>query len=370
MSTPVSPVAIDLLTKQLAHEIREQRKMVALRLHCAFLYMVEALESYRRHWQEAGAVTYQAAAEVGWNPPAAKWLRSRPIVFDAGLWSDYSDSLRKHATPGDQAQSDQEDEWVWWKESMQNVPDTSGIKLRPGREPRAASHDFSHGVTGNDAEFAAALREHRGAVFSLPTLIANGDKAGISDFLERVLPAIWPELAEAILASQDRQLIDDLLDEHESMLAWLAHMEILFDAIPPAMYAYIAGAGGGTLMLELRLLLPLLLLCTGRVVDNIIVEIGERLESSLPDGHDGLAFDWAPEVFTESLVQFTRAADEVHRIGALRAEGREDELQMPLVTRSGLATLKAAIHKDKSCRRCGSLEHRTSGPQVGTVDYE
>jgi hypothetical protein len=78
-------------------------------------------------------------------------------------------------------------------------------------------------------------------------------------------------------------------------------MEIIFDAIPPAMYAYIAGAGGGTLMLELRLLLPLLLLCTGGVVDNIIADIGERLESSMPDGHDGLAFDWAPEVNTQLL---------------------------------------------------------------------
>lgn len=344
--------------------------MIAMRLHSAFLYMVEALESYREHWEEAAAITYQAAAEVGWNPPPAKWLRSRPIVFDAGLWNDFSDSLRQHAIPGEAAQSGQADEWVWWKESMQGLPVTSGLKLRPGRERRAASHDFTHGTTGNGEAFAAALREHRDAVLSLPTLIANGDKAGIEDFLARVLPAIWPELAEAIRASQDRQLVDDLLEEHESMLIWLAHMEIMFDAIPPAMYAYIAGAGGGTLMLELRLLLPLLLLCTGRVVDNIVFEIGERLEASLTGGHDGLAFDWAPEVFAESLIQFTRAADEVHKIGALRTEGREDELELPPTSRSNLATLKAAIHKDKSCRRCGSLDHRTSGPQAGTVDYE
>jgi len=370
MSNPVSPVAVDLLTKQLAHEIGEQRNMIALRLHSVFLYMVEALESYRKHWEEAGALTYQAAAEVGWNPPAAKWLRSRPIVFDAGLWRDFSDSLRVHAIPGDLEQSAEADEWAWWKEPMQTLPATSGLKLRPGRERRTASHDFTHGITGKDAAFAAALWEHRGSVLALPTLIANADKAGVADFLERVLPAIWPELAQAILAAQDRQLIDDLLDEQESMLTWLAHMEIIFDAIPPAMYAYIAGAGGGTLMLELRLLLPLLLLCTGGVVDNIIADIGERLESSMPDGHDGLAFDWAPEVFTESLVQFTRAADEVHKIGALRAEGREDDLEMPPTSRSGLATLKAAIHRDKSCRRCGSLDHRMPGSQAGTVDYE
>jgi hypothetical protein len=114
--------------------------------------------------------------------------------------------LRVHAIPGDLEQSAEADEWAWWKEPMQSLTATSGLKLRPGRERRTASHDFTHGITGNSAAFAAALWEHRSAVFALPTLIANADKAGVADFLERVLPAIWQELAQAILAAQDRQL--------------------------------------------------------------------------------------------------------------------------------------------------------------------
>ena len=367
MNRPVSPIAVDLLTRELAHQIKQDRKSIAERLHIVFAYLVESLELYREHWQDDAALTYQAAAELGWTAPRYRWLRSRPAVFDAGLWASVAELQRRGAMPGDDEQSSQPDEWVWWKVPVQDGQDTYGVKLLPGREGRRSPHDLSHGVTGNGESFGAALRQYRSEIFALPSLIAHGDKAGIDDFLGRVLPAIWPELAQEILAAQDRAFVDDLLDEHESMLTWLAYMEMVFDSTPPSMYGYIAGAGGGTLMLELRLLLPLLLLCTGRVVDRVIHEIAERLQACLPAQEDGQELDCAPEDFIKLLEQFATAAYEVHLIGGLRANGRDDELELPPVSRSDLPTLKAAIHKDKSCRRCGSREHTTLGPAASST---
>jgi hypothetical protein len=367
MRKAASPIALDLLTRELAYEARQQRESLVLRLHSAFLHLAQALQPWRELWQGNGA-TYQAAAESGWNPPRAKWLRARPSVFDAELWGNVRETMRHAALPGDDAQSTQADEWVWWKEPGRDLP-AGGIKPPPGRRP-AAPHDFTHGAMGGNAVSAAKLREHSAAIFSLPSLIANGDRPGIANFLARVLPAIWPELAHEISATQDRQLVDELLAEHDSMLTWLAYMELVFEAIPPPMYAHIAGAGGATMMLELRLMLPLALLCTGPAVACALEELAGKLQCFVADDEDPAPRDAAVQEFALLLVEFMRAANEVHELEEVLAEARIEQLAFPFLPRSELRTRKAAIRQDKSCRCCGSPEHRGHGVRMGTVSYQ
>ncbi|MGW8390238.1 hypothetical protein [Pseudoduganella sp. HUAS MS19] len=369
MKKPVSPVAIDLLTRELAHEAKEQRESIVLRLHSAFLHLTQALQPFRELWQGGGAAAYQAAAECGCNPPQAKWLRARRSVFDAGLWGGISDAMRQAALAGDDAQSTEADEWVWWKERLGGLPAITGIQLVPGRRPDPP-HDFTHGAFGGGVTFAARLHEHRAEIFALPGLIANGDRQGIDDFLERVLPAIRPKLAREVRASHDRRLIDELLAEHDSMSTWLAYMEMVFEAVPPALYAHLAGSGGSTLMLELRLMLPLALLCTGAAIEHAIHELAENLQCFVDDGEDEAPLDAAVQEFALLLIDFTRAAAKVHELEEVLAEARIEELEFPFLPRTDLRTRKAAIRRDKSCRNCGSMEHRGHGIRMGTVAYE
>lgn len=369
MKNPVSPIAIELLTKELAHEAKEQRDSIVLRLHSAFLHLAEALQPFRELWQGCGAAAYQAAAECGWNPPPARWLRAKRSVFDGELWGGIADTMRQAALPGEGTQSTEADEWVWWKEPSGGLPAITGIKLLPGRSPDAP-HDFTYGATGGGAKFAARLHEHRAAIFALPALIANGDKQGIDHFLEQVLPAIRPKLAREVHASHSRQLIDQLLAEHDSMLTWLAYMEMVFEAVPPALYAHLAGHGGATLMLELRLMLPLALLCSGPAIEDAVDELAENLHCFVDDDEDPGPLDAAVQEFADLLSEFMRAANEVHEMEELLSEARIEELEFPFLPRSDLRTRKAAIRQDKSCRACGSLEHRGHGVRMGTVAYE
>jgi hypothetical protein len=366
---PVSPIAVELLTKELAHEVKEHRESIVLRLHSAFLHLTEALQPFREQWQGSGAVAYQVAAECGWNPPQARWLRAKRSVFDAGLWGEVSEAMRQAAVPGDDLQSAEADEWVWWKERLGGLPAITGIKLLPGRQPDPP-HDFTYGAFGGGATFAARLHEHRDAIFGLPGIIANGDRKGIDDFLERVLPAIRPKLAREVAVSHDRLLIDELLAEHDSMLTWLAYMEMIFEAIPPAMYAYLAGPGGSTLMLELRLMLPLALLCSGPVIEQPMHELAENLQCFLQGDADEAPLDAAIQEFALLLVDFMRAANEIQELKEMLDEARIEELDFPHLPRSDLRTRKAAIRRDKSCRNCGSLEHRGHAIRMGTVAYE
>ncbi|XLZ68098.1 hypothetical protein ABT364_16270 [Massilia sp. SR12] len=374
MKNPASPVAIELLSKELAHELKEQRDLFILRLHSAFLQLGESLQLFRELWQDDGAIAYQVAAEQGWNPPPTKWLRFRRSVFEADFWLDVADRLQQRGAAQQAAQSAQPDEWCWWKEPLSGMPSVTGIKLLPGRHRGAVPHTFAYGAFGKHETYSAALQEQRAAILALPALLAGGNRTAIAHFQEHVLPTLWPDIAAAMRTAQQQhqhqRVVDELLHEQDSMLTWLAYMELAFDAIPPSVYAYIAGTGGSTLMLELRLLLPLLLLDTGGAAADAASELLQRLEGCLGDDDDFQPPDQAIADLATLLLQFRRAADEVHDIGLLLADGRADELELPRHERSGLAARMAAIRADKSCRECGSTEHSTPLLTVGTVNYE
>lgn len=370
MKNSPSPLAVELLSKELAHELKEQRELFILRLHSAFLQLGGSLQLFRELWQDDGAIAYQVAAEQGWNPPPTKWLRFRRSVFESDFWPDVADQLAQRGGTPHAAQSDLPDEWCWWKEPLAGMPSVTGFKLLPGRHRGAVPHSFAYGAFGKHETYSAALQEQRTAILGLPALLASGDRAGIAAFLERVLPALWPQIATEMRAALHPHVIDELLEEQDSMLTWLAYMELAFDAIPPSVYAYIAGTGGSTLMLELRLLLPLLLLDTGGAAADLLSELLQRLENCLGDDDELQPADEAISDLTTLLLQFRRAANEVHEIGVLRADGRADELALPHPERSSLAARMAAIRADKSCRECGSTEHSTPLVTVGSVTYE
>lgn len=370
MKNPVSPIAVELLSKELAHDIKEQRELFILRLHTAFLQLGESLQLFRELWQEDGAIAYQVAAEQGWNPPPTKWLRFRRSVFQGDFWTGVVHTLRQRSGAQAPAPSAAPDEWCWWQEPLGGMPAVTGFKLLPGGRREPVPHTFTHGAFGNDDTYTAALHGHRAEILALPALLAQGDRTGIADFMARVLPAIWPDLAPEIRATQEQRIINALLDEQDSVLTWLAYLELVFDAIPPSLYAYIAGVGGSTLMLELRLLLPLLLLDTGAATANAVSELQERLECCLGEEEELPPPDEAVADLATLLLQLRRAANEVHETGVLLADGRADELDLPQPARSHLAERMAAIRADKSCRHCGSTEHSTPLRQIGSVSYE
>lgn len=370
MNSPASPVAVELLSKELTYEINEQRDLFVLRLHSAFLQLGVSLQLFRELWQDDAAIAYQVAAEQGWNPPPTKWLRFRRSVFEAEFWPDVAERLRQRGGTSHAAQSALSDEWCWWKEPLSGMPSVTGIKLLPGRHRGAVPHSFTHGAFGKHETYSAALLEQRAAILALPALLAKGDRAGIATFLERVLPGLWPDIAADLRAAPHQHVIDELLDEQDCILSWLAYMELAFDAIPPSVFAYIAGTGGSTLMLELRLLLPLLLLDTGSAAADAASELQQRLENCLGQEDELQPPDQAIADLATLLLQFRRAANEVHEIGVLLADGRADELELPRQARSSLGARMAAIRADKSCRECGSTEHSTPLITIGSVSYE
>lgn len=373
-------------------EIAEERDTIVLRLHGAYLNLSDQMAEFQQQWDENPTLAFITSAREGWNTGGAQWLSDQTELFETKLWIDLGGKIKDAASAGYDRLATYSKEryeqlkgelnkhvthpedtfynWAWWQAVIRDESDEQLHRL----------NDAVHAIesrTSNalaTAEKAKKIYQHRAEILTLPELIANGDPKPIQSFVDTVLMDIDPELAKAIKRDPNFAVVLEILADHDSALSYLAYVGLMFEAIPPNFYAYVAGKGGAYLMIEVVLLILTALLSAGTAAAARITMLVGRFASAgaravLTSRRIKKAKE-AIEAFVRILQDLSDAIDDLHNLGAKLMSARSRGLVLRGRTKTTLRAKKGAIKRDKRCRRCGSTKHSTPRSRIGKVDYD
>lgn len=373
-------------------DIVDERDTIVLRLHGAYLNLSDHMSEFQQQWDENPTLAFITSAQEGWNAGGAQWLSDQAELFESKLWIDLGGKIKDAAGAGydrlatyskqryEQLKAElnkhvthPEDtlyNWAWWQTVVREESDAQLQRLK----------DAAHAVeslTSNvlaAAETAKKIYQHRDAILKLPELIANGDPKPIQSFVDTVLMDIDPELAKAIKRDPNFAVVLEIIADHDSALSYLAYVGLMFEAIPPNFYAYVAGKGGAYLMIEVVLLILTALLSAGTAAAARITMLVGRFASA---GAKAVLASRrikkakaAIDAFIRILQDLSDAVDDLHNLGAKLISARSKGLVIRGRTKSTLQAKKGAIKRDKRCRRCGSTKHSTPRSRIGKVEYD
>lgn len=373
-------------------EIADERETIVLRLHGAYLNLSDQMSEFQQQWDESPALAFITSAHEGWNAGGADWLNDQAELFEAKLWIDLGGKFKDAANAGydrlavyskqrygqlkgelNKHIAHPEDtlyNWAWWQAVVRNEAQAQSIRIK---DAAYAIDSLVSNVLAT-ADKAKKIYAHRDAILRLPELIANGEPKPIQNFVDTVLMDIDPALAKAIKRDPNFAVVLEVISDHDSALSYLAYFGLMFEAIPPNFYAYVAGKGGAYFMIEVVLLILTALLSAGTAAAARITMLIGRFAAT--GGRVVLTSQRikkakaAIEAFTRILGDFSAAADDLHDLGAKLIAARSRGLVVRGNTRSTLQAKKAAIKRDKRCRRCGSSKHSTPRSHIGNVEYD
>jgi hypothetical protein len=388
-------VTITASTDVTEKEIAEDRASIVQMLHASYLNLTDEMSEFQSQWDENPALAYVTSANEGWNAGGAAWLHDQAELFEAKLWVDLGASIREAAGTGydrlatyskqryeslkselNKHVSEPEDtlyNWAWWQAAIET--EAKELLDAQGKKIRAVAknvHDTTVSVL-ESAETARKIYIHRQAILDLPTLIANGDPRPVQKFVETVLTDIDPTLAKAIRTDPNFAVVLEIIADHDSALSYLAYMGLMLEAIPPNFYAYVAGKGGAYIMIEAVMLVVTALLSAGSAAAVRIGALVARFASASAkigsvQGRLKRA-KAAVDSFIRVLEDLSRAADELHTVGAKLIKARTKHLVLKGPTKTTLQAKKNMIRRDKRCRVCGSTTHATPRIRRGNINY-
>jgi len=389
-------VLVTVETTVTEREIAETRNDIVARLEGAYLNLIEEMKEFQKHWDEDPAAAFIDAAIAGGHAGSAEWLSEQAEMFHAAFWNQLGRSIQNAAGAAlDRsaiytAQRYEEvkqtankylehpDEtvanWAWWKkvavEAVGEVEAQHRAYMNElGRKVNATAKSVHDTV-----EKAVKIYHHREAILHLPELIAAGQPRPIQKFVETVLMDIDRDLALEIRHSPNFAVVLAILEDHDSALSYLSYAVLMFEAIPPNFYAYVAGKGAAYLMIEVVMLVVAALLSAGAAAAARITMLVARIASS------GLRVISAnrkirrAKIAVQSVVRIvedlSRAADELHALGPKLIESRTKGFAIRGRTTTTMHAKKDAIKRDAKCKVCGSTHHHTPRRRRGVVEYE
>lgn len=376
-------------------EITEEREMIVLRLHAAYLNLTDYMAEFQTQWDDSPALAYVTSAYEGWNAGGAEWLDDQAEFFTADLWINLGSKVKDAAgTAYDRLATysagrfesvqkevnkhlDKPEEtllnWAWWQRSLSDTATELGNEqLRRFEAVRHNMNALSESVF-ESADMAKKIYRHRNAILDLPTLIANGEPRPIQNFVDTVLMDIDPKLAKAIRDDPNFPVVLEVIADHESALSYLAYVGLMIEAIPPNFYAYVAGKGGAYLMIEIVMLIVTALLSAGAAAAARITMLIARFAAAgakvVTANRKIKRAKAAIDAFLRMLRDLCDAVDELHSLGAKLLEARSKGYVLRGNTKTTLMAKRKSIKRDKKCRCCGSTEHTTPRTRPGHVEY-
>lgn len=377
-------------------EIYDDRQIIIQRLHASYMAVSSAMRPMQEQWDASPMLALLNATKDGATAGISAWGDDFADYFKAETWTDLGgkiknaagtayDSLADNAasqykqfvTEVNQASKkldhiiDNPDKtvanWGWWQANIQQVIDqhVNGVQGTVGTISKEAAAA---------AAMAKKIYKHRDAILDLPNLIARGDPKPIQRFVDTVLKDIDPELAKSIKNDPNFYVVLEIIADHESVLAYLAYAGLIFEAVPPNFYAYMAAKGAAYLVVEIVLLVITAILSAGAAAAARIASLAARLAMSSAKiakvAKKAQQIVKACDALTDSLEDFSRASQELHQLGAKLNQARQRGVTLKGNTRSTLSARRESIKRDKKCRICGSTKHTTPHGRLGTVEYE
>lgn len=388
-------VLVTVGSKVTEQEIAEEREVIVLRLHSAYLNLTDYMAEFQAQWDESPALAYITSAYEGWNAGGAEWLNDQTEFFNRDLWISLGDKVKDAAGnaydrlatySAGRFESVQKEvnkhlanpeetllNWAWWQRSISDTASQMGSEQV--RQLDSIGHNMktlSNSVF-ESAEMATKIYKHRDAILNLPTLIANGEPRPIQNFVDTVLVDIDPKLAKAIRDDPNFPVVLEVIADHESALSYLAYVGLMIEAIPPNFYAYIAGKGGAYLMIEIVMLIVTALLSAGAAAATRITMLIARFAAAgakvVTANRKIKRAKAAIDAFLRMLHDLCDAVDELHSLGAKLLEARSKGYVIRGNTKTTLLAKRKSIKREKKCRCCGSTEHTTPRTRPGHVEY-
>lgn len=399
---PIVPLSKDgriLVTTRISvteKEIVEARAAIIQRMHSSYIILVFEMQEFQRAWDVNPAAAFISSINDGWNAAGEQWIEDQKELFDSELWislgekikniagvsydqiAGYSNKqyefLKKEINKHIENPDDTLYNWAWWQATMdEGLRESSGQIKEQFVSARSVLNDGLKSVLGS-LEMAQRIFIHRDEILELPELIAQGDVAKLQYFVDNVLKDIDPQLAKSIRNDPNFAVVLEVIADHDSALSYLAYVGLILEAIPPNFYSYVAGKGGGYLMIEVVLLAVTALLSAGVAAATRISMLIARLTSAGTKliGVNGRMrhAKIAVSAFLKTFEDMSRAASELHMLGYRLIDSRSRGVVFSGHARTNLTAKREIIKRDKKCRVCGSAKHSTPKIRRGLVTYE
>ncbi len=377
-------------------EIKEARDQVILRLHMSYLNLTDAMQEFQQEWDKDPAWAMAVAAKDGIASGVSSWLDDSGDLFEKETWVDIGDSIgdfagnaydktstyagnlfyKLHAELATKFQhsarfvANADDtllNWTWWDDKLdatynnieQELIDTKNEWVAAGRRTADSVQAF--------AEDSQHIYRHRQAILDLPKAIANGDVNRVEGFVDTVLMDIDPTLAKSIKESEHWPIVIELINDHESGLAYVTYLSLMLEAIPPNFLAFLAAKYGIYLLIEIVLLVVLAFISVGAGPAARIGMLAARLAATSTKVRRGQA---AISAMTRMLDDFAKAAEALHDIGRKLVIARQKGTRVKTSTGTSSTALRQNAKREQRCRMCNDTDHKTPRYKLGTVKYE
>jgi len=378
-------------------EISEERENIILGLHSAYLALVDEMAEFQQQWDENPALAFMISAQEGFSQGGAAWLSDQAELFEKETWVNLGgkiqemaggalDTLEGHAVKQfntleariqKHAKNPEKTvlNWAWWQATIKSEADeyirSETAKFNAVKD---SVEDFAHSVL-NTAEKAKKIYKYREAILNLPALIAQGKPRPIQSFVEVELMDIDKDLATKIRYHPNFALVLEIIEDNDSVLTYLSYVGLMFEAVPPNFYAYVAGKGGAYIMIEVVLLVVTALLSAGTAAAGRVAMLVARFAATGARAVTANArvkrAQLATKAFLNALQSLSRATDDLHSFGAKLVKARAKPLVVTGRSETTLTAKKQSIKRDKKCRVCGASDHVTpKNYQLGTVVYK
>lgn len=389
-------VLITAETKVTEREIAESRNDIVARLDGTYRNLIFEMKDFQASWDTGPMTSLAEAAIAGGHAGSAEWLSEQEEMLHATFWNDLGSSIKKatgaaldrseiyigkrydEIKKSANARLEKPEEtilnWAWWQKKAVDA------NKEAQAQHQARTKAFSSAVSGTaesargSVDMAKKIFHHREAILKLPVLIAEGKPRPIQAFVETVLMDIDPVLAKEIRYSKNFSAVLAILEDHDSALSYLSYAGLMFEAIPPNFYVYIAGKGGATLLIELILLIITALLSAGTAAAARIAMLVARLASAgakvVSTNRHIKRARVAVAAVMRMVEDFLRAANELIRLGYKLVEARTKGFVLRGRTKTTLHAKKEATKRDAKCKLCGSQHHTTPRRQRGVIEYE
>ena len=367
-------------------EIFEARKVIIARLHDTYLNLMDEMSEFQTHWDANGPKAFAMALAEGGHSGASQWVSD--MEYDPAMWEEMGDWIQKSTgavlargeyyarKPYNEMKklvsdySKSPDSYTWFTGLLQDKKNE--LVAEKNRVVKELEEDARSVVA--TAEKIGKIYTHREAILDLPKLIAVGKAEPIYGFIRTVLMDIDPELANEILTNPRIRSVIMVIEDHDSVLTYLAYASLMFEAIPPNFYAFVAGRGAAYVLIEVVLLVITALLSAGAAAAARLAMLVARFASAGVKAVSVSKKLKRAQRAIKSVVRvvedMSRASKDLEDVGDLLVDARNRNIVLTAPTKSTLSARKSFAQRDVKCKICGSTEHTTRGGRRGTVKYE
>lgn len=374
-------------------EINDDRDLIIQRLDAAYGELSEAMKPFQEKWDAGWESALAEAIRDGSAAGISEWGDDFAEIFEKKTWSDLGDKIEKAAGSAYDATAEYAANVY---EGMRKRTSDAAQELAASEAPLETLQNWAWKAYDDNvarpvidavetskktvvaisegAVTALKIYSYRDKITELPERMVAGDVNWVENFVDTVLKDIDPEMAKAIKQSEGWPIVIEIIQDHESILSYLAYAGLMFETVPPNFYAYVASKGSAYLIVEVILLVITALLSAGTATAARLTTLAARIATSSSKvaavakkiHNIQRSFD----AFVRTLEDFAHAADELHALGDKLRRARVRGLRVSGGTKTTVAAKRQLIKRDRKCRICGSTKHTTPHGRPGTVKYE